>query len=110
MTPFLKAFGTVALMACAALPVAAATDVAKMTCTQFQAMDAPAKLLASTDLLLWIGESDNQTPGIADLIGKYTTPTKGDAWTADAMKTEIEGHCTDAPMQISVVERLMTHS
>ena len=87
----------------------AATDVERVTCAEFSMMDAAGKLKTSTDILNWLAQADNAMlePG---LIAKYTTPSGNDKWTPDRLVIEIEGHCSDAPPAIPVMERLEEHS
>jgi hypothetical protein len=107
MTNLKKLAGAIALMVGFALPAVAHVDVPSLTCGQFAAMGDPDKLNASTDLLLWINDAAN-TSAAGNLIGKYTTSEQ--KWSPESLKIEVEGHCSGATVDATVVKRLQEHS
>ena len=44
------------------------------------------------------------------LIAKYGTPSGNDKWTPEKLVIEIEGHCSNGPGAMPVMERLEQHS
>lgn len=109
MKDIFKVLGAVALVFSGALPAVAAVEVPMMTCADFTAMDAPARLQASNDVLMWIHDANNVMEA-DNLIGKYATGDSEETWNDEKLKIEIEGHCIDADPGMLVIERLKTHS
>ena len=59
--------------------------------------------------MAWIDDSANSEAVGADLIGMYSESNNDTPWTAEKMQVEIEGHCKDAPADMTVVKRLQEH-
>ena len=87
----------------------AAVDVERVTCADFSKMDAAGKQKTATDILDWLAQADNAMLE-PNLIAKYTNASGSDKWTPDKLVIEIEGHCSNAPAAIPVMERLEEHT
>lgn len=87
----------------------AAVDVERVTCAEFSKMDAAGKLKTSGDILDWLSQADNAMME-PSLIAKYTSGSGTDKWTPDKLVIEIEGHCSNAPAAMPVMERLEEHT
>lgn len=112
MRNLIKVLGAATIMGASLLTTVAHADVSTMTCSQFAALPTEAdEMKAASDLLAWINDAANVTAA-GSLVAKYASNATGEEnkWPPNRMEIEIEGHCWNAPADVTIVKRLQEHS
>jgi hypothetical protein len=98
----IKALSIAAFAAFVAVPAVADTDVPAVTCGDFAGMDDAAKSSYATNLVAWINDAANASQ--VESLMQYCD--KCENGTPKFMIQEIEGHCSKASADETVVDRL----
>jgi hypothetical protein len=122
MNKVMKIVGATALLVGSGFATVASADVSTMTCGEFAALSDVGRKTAGNDLLMWINDTANFAstaslggyfpinPPAADASATAAATSDNKGWTDDEMKIEIEAHCMHMMPDVTVLERLKTHT